>query len=42
MQIRSKLPAVGTTVFSVIGDLAERHQAVNLAQARPIFRVHPN
>lgn len=41
MQIRSKLPDVGTTVFSVIGDLAERHQAVNLAQGAPNFPCAP-
>ncbi|MHC8943690.1 methionine aminotransferase [Advenella incenata] len=41
MQIRSKLPAVGTTVFSVIGDLAERHQAINLAQGAPNFPCAP-
>ncbi len=41
MQIRSKLPAVGTTVFSVIGDLAERHQAINLSQGAPNFPCAP-
>ncbi len=41
MQIRSKLPDVGTTVFSVIGDLAERYQAVNLAQGAPNFPCAP-
>ncbi len=41
MQIRSKLPQVGTTVFSVIGELAERHQAVNLSQGAPNFPCPP-
>lgn len=35
--INSKLPAVGTTIFSVIGELANRHQAINLGQGFPDF-----
>ncbi len=34
---RSKLPDVGTTIFSVIGDLAAKHQALNLSQGAPNF-----
>ncbi|WP_037374750.1 pyridoxal phosphate-dependent aminotransferase [Sedimenticola selenatireducens] len=35
--INSKLPAVGTTIFTVIGELANRHQAINLGQGFPDF-----
>ena len=34
---RSKLPEVGTTIFSVIGQLSAQHGAVNLAQGAPDF-----
>jgi aspartate/methionine/tyrosine aminotransferase len=34
---RSKLPDVGTTIFTVIGDLAAKHQALNLSQGAPNF-----
>ena len=39
--IRSKLPNVGTTIFTVIGDLAARHQALNLSQGAPSFPCDP-
>ena len=35
--IQSRLPAVGTTIFSVMSALAARHQAVNLGQGFPDF-----
>ncbi len=38
---RSKLPDVGTTIFTVIGDLAARHQALNLSQGAPSFPCDP-
>jgi aspartate/methionine/tyrosine aminotransferase len=38
---RSKLPDVGTTIFTVIGDLAARHQALNLSQGAPNFECDP-
>jgi aspartate/methionine/tyrosine aminotransferase len=38
---RSKLPDVGTTIFSVIGDLAARHEALNLSQGAPNFDCDP-
>lgn len=38
---RSKLPDVGTTIFAVIGDLAARHQALNLSQGAPSFPCDP-
>ena len=37
MQIRSKLPKVGTTIFSVMSQLAMQHKAVNLGQGFPDF-----
>ena len=37
MQFASKLPAVGTTIFSVMSELAARHNAVNLGQGFPDF-----
>ena len=36
-QARSKLPDVGTTIFTVIGQLAAEHQALNLSQGAPNF-----
>jgi methionine aminotransferase len=35
--IESKLPAVGTTIFTVMSRLAEQHGAVNLGQGFPDF-----
>lgn len=37
MQITSKLPHVGTTIFSVMSQLAAEHRAVNLGQGFPDF-----
>jgi Aspartate/tyrosine/aromatic aminotransferase len=37
MQARSKLPDVGTTIFTVIGQLAAQHDALNLSQGAPNF-----
>ena len=39
---RSKLPNVGTTIFTVIGQLAEEHHALNLSQGAPNFACDPN
>jgi len=38
---RSKLPDVGTTIFTVIGDLARQHDALNLSQGAPNFPCDP-
>ncbi|MGV7244604.1 methionine aminotransferase [Caballeronia sp. M23-90] len=38
---QSKLPAVGTTIFTVIGQLAEEHHALNLSQGAPNFAPDP-
>ncbi|SHH07781.1 methionine aminotransferase [Flagellimonas flava] len=35
--IDSKLPKVGTTIFTVIGQLAQQHNAINLSQGFPNF-----
>ncbi|TDU43180.1 methionine aminotransferase [Gelidibacter sediminis] len=38
MQHRSKLPNVGTTIFTVMSSLAQDHQALNLSQGFPNFK----
>ncbi|KNC95534.1 pyridoxal phosphate-dependent aminotransferase [Trabulsiella odontotermitis] len=37
VKTRSKLPDVGTTIFTVIGQLSAQHKAVNLSQGAPNF-----
>ncbi len=37
--IRSKLPTVGTTIFTVMSGLAREHNAVNLSQGFPDFSI---
>lgn len=37
MHIETKLPKVGTTIFSVMSQLAQEHKAVNLGQGFPDF-----
>ena len=39
--LQSKLPAVGTTIFSVMSALAVEHNAVNLGQGFPDFECDP-
>ncbi len=41
MQLHSKLPSVGTTIFSKMTQLAQTHGAVNLSQGFPDFECHP-
>ncbi|MEM6159280.1 methionine aminotransferase [Erwinia sp. P6884] len=41
VQPRPKLPDVGTTIFSVIGQLAAQHNAINLSQGAPNFPCDP-
>lgn len=38
---RSKLPDVGTTIFTVIGQLASQYQALDLCQGAPNFACDP-
>jgi methionine aminotransferase len=40
--IRSKLPDVGTTIFTVMSHLATEHKAINLGQGFPDFDPDPN
>lgn len=40
MQINSKLPQVGTTIFTVMSALATEHKAVNLGQGFPDFPMN--
>jgi methionine aminotransferase len=39
--LQSRLPAVGTTVFSLMSALASEHGAVNLGQGFPDFECDP-
>jgi methionine aminotransferase len=39
--VRSRLPSVGTTIFSVMSALAQEHGAVNLGQGFPDFDCDP-
>ena len=38
--ITTKLPKVGTTIFTVISALAQKHNAINLSQGFPDFKVN--
>ena len=40
-QLQTKLPAVGTTIFTVMSTLAAEHNAVNLGQGFPDFDCDP-
>lgn len=39
--VSSKLPKVGTTIFTVMSALANEHKAINLSQGFPNFEVNP-
>jgi methionine transaminase len=41
LHIQSKLPDVGTTIFTVMSGLAAEHKAVNLGQGFPDFPMSP-
>lgn len=41
MQISSKLPQVGTTIFTTMSALAREHEAINLSQGFPDFDCSP-
>ena len=41
LAVRSKLPAAGTTIFTVMSALAVRHGAVNLGQGFPDYPIDP-
>jgi len=39
--VGSKLPKIGTTIFTVMSQLAAKHNAINLSQGFPDFAVSP-
>jgi methionine aminotransferase len=39
LQLQSKLPSVGTTIFTVMSGLASKHQAINLGQGYPDYHM---
>jgi len=41
MHLQSKLPSVGTTIFTVMSKMAQDHQAINLGQGFPDFNTDP-
>lgn len=41
MKIKSKLPSVGTTIFTIMTNLSNEHNAINLSQGFPDFDVDP-
>ena len=41
MPLKSKLPRVGTTIFSVMRKLAQDSGAINLSQGFPDFPIDP-
>ena len=41
LKVRSKLPATGTSIFSVMSALAREHDAVNLGQGFPDYAIDP-
>lgn len=42
MHIQSKLPNIGTTIFTVMSALAREHNAINLSQGFPDFGCSPH
>jgi methionine aminotransferase len=41
MNLQSKLPNVGTTIFTVMSKMAAEHKAINLSQGFPNFPIDP-
>jgi len=41
LNVRCKLPAIGTTIFTVMSALAQQHGAVNLGQGFPDYTIDP-
>ena len=39
LQLQSKLPSVGTTIFTVMSGLASKHKAINLGQGYPDYMM---
>lgn len=42
MSLKSKLPDVGTTIFTIMSKMAADHGAINLSQGYPDFDAHPD
>ncbi|HQW03880.1 MAG TPA: aminotransferase class I/II-fold pyridoxal phosphate-dependent enzyme, partial [Saprospiraceae bacterium] len=42
MSLQSKLPDVGTTIFTIMSRLAAEHNAINLSQGFPDFDADPS
>ncbi len=40
LSINSKLPEVGTTIFTVMSAMAAEHKAINLSQGYPDFPIN--
>lgn len=40
--LHSKLPEIGTTIFTVMSQLAQEHGAINLSQGFPDYPCHPD
>jgi len=41
VDISTKLPKVGTTIFTIMSEMAREHNAINLSQGFPDFQVDP-
>src|SRR4051812_6069922 len=41
IKLNSKLPNIGTTIFTTMSALAREHQAINLSQGFPDFECSP-
>jgi methionine transaminase len=39
MEIQSRLPDVGTSIFTIMSRMAQEHQAINLSQGFPDFQI---
>ena len=42
MALKSKLPDVGTTIFTLMTNLSNDHRAINLSQGFPDFDADPD
>src|SRR5690606_24257039 len=42
MELKSRMPGVGTTIFTVMSQLAVEHRAINLGQGFPDFDPDPD
>lgn len=42
INFKSKLPNTGTTIFTIMSNLANEHKALNLSQGFPSYNCHPD